>query len=104
MFRKNDGMNRSFLDQCSDYRHRTIGINREPNQVSKSEFKAMALKFFRQVEASGESVVITDHGKPALELRPYRGNARKPRDVLRRSVVRYVDSTAPVDSDWEAAQ
>ncbi|MFS8981450.1 type II toxin-antitoxin system Phd/YefM family antitoxin, partial [Cupriavidus necator] len=26
------------------------------NQVSKTEFKAKALEFFRQVEASGESV------------------------------------------------
>jgi antitoxin (DNA-binding transcriptional repressor) of toxin-antitoxin stability system len=76
----------------------------QPNQVSKSEFKAKALEFFRQVEASGESVVITDHGKPALEVRPYRSNARQPLDVLRGSVVRYIDPTSPVDVDWEAAQ
>lgn len=76
----------------------------QPNQVSKSEFKAKALEFFRQVEASGESVVITDHGKPALEVRPYRSNTRKPLDMLRGSVVRYVDPTSPVDVDWEAAQ
>jgi len=74
------------------------------NQVSKSEFKAKALEFFRQVEASGESVVVTDHGKPALEVRPYRNADRNPLDVLRGSVVRYVDPTAPVDVEWEAAQ
>jgi len=74
------------------------------NQVSKSEFKAKALEFFRQVEASGESVVVTDHGKPALEVRPYRNADRHPLDVLRGSVVRYVDPTAPVDVEWEAAQ
>jgi antitoxin (DNA-binding transcriptional repressor) of toxin-antitoxin stability system len=73
-------------------------------QVSKSEFKAKALELFRQVEASGESMVVTDHGKPALEVRPYRGNERHPLDVLRGSVVRYVDPTAPVDVDWEAQQ
>ena len=76
----------------------------QPNQVSKSEFKAKALELFRQVEASGESVVITDHGKPALEVRPYRSDARPPLDVLRGSVVRYVDPTSPVDVDWEVAQ
>jgi PHD/YefM family antitoxin component YafN of YafNO toxin-antitoxin module len=51
----------------------------DANQVSKSEFKAKALEYFRQIEGSGESVIVTDHGKPALE--------------------------EPVaDSDWEAAQ
>ncbi|WP_179402002.1 type II toxin-antitoxin system Phd/YefM family antitoxin [Burkholderia guangdongensis] len=74
------------------------------NRVSKSEFKARALEFFRQIEASGESLVVTDHGKPALEVRPYRSNERNPLDVLRGSVVRYIDPTAPVDVAWEAAQ
>jgi antitoxin (DNA-binding transcriptional repressor) of toxin-antitoxin stability system len=75
------------------------------NQVSKSEFKAKALEFFRQIETSGESVVVTDHGKPTLEVRAYRSNERDPLDVLRGSVVRYDSPTEPVaDSEWEAAQ
>jgi len=74
------------------------------NQVSKSEFKAKALEYFRHVEASGVSIVVTDHGKPALEVRPYRSADRSPLDVLRGSVVRFVDPTAPVDVVWEAAQ
>jgi antitoxin (DNA-binding transcriptional repressor) of toxin-antitoxin stability system len=77
----------------------------DENQVSKSEFKAKALEFFRQVEASGESVIVTDHGKPALEVRPYRSLARNPLDVLRGSVVRYESPTDPVaEGEWEAAQ
>ncbi|MFK2889662.1 type II toxin-antitoxin system Phd/YefM family antitoxin [Dyella flagellata] len=76
----------------------------EGNQVSKSEFKARALEFFRHVEASGESVIVTDHGKPALEVRPYRRSERHPLDVLRGSVVRYSDPMAPVDVPWEAAR
>ncbi|HKT95804.1 MAG TPA: type II toxin-antitoxin system Phd/YefM family antitoxin [Paraburkholderia sp.] len=77
----------------------------ERNQVSKSEFKAKALEFFRQIEASGESVVVTDHGKPALEVRTYRNMERNPLDVLRGSVVRYENPTEPVaEGDWEAAQ
>ncbi|MBD2939833.1 type II toxin-antitoxin system Phd/YefM family antitoxin [Burkholderia pseudomallei] len=73
------------------------------NQVSKSEFKAKALELFRWVEASGQSVVVTDHGKPALEVRPYRCAERNPLDVLRGSVVRYDDPTAPVEVQWCAA-
>ena len=75
------------------------------NQVSKSEFKAKALEYFRKIEASGESVIVTDHGKPALEVRPYRGEDRHPLDILRGSVMRYDKPTESVaDSDWETAQ
>ena len=74
-------------------------------QVSKSEFKAKALEFFRKIEASGESVIVTDHGKPTLEVRPFRGIKRNPLDVLRGSVVRYDSPTEPVAEDeWEAAR
>ena len=77
----------------------------DDHRVSKSEFKAKALEFFRQVEASGQSVIVTDHGKPALEVRPYRSVARDPLDVLRGSVVRYENPTAPVgEDDWESAK
>jgi antitoxin (DNA-binding transcriptional repressor) of toxin-antitoxin stability system len=83
----------------------TIGAIVQGNLVSKSEFKAKALELFRQVEASGESLIVTDHGKPALEVRPYRGVERSPLDVLRGSVVRYDNPTAPVgEDDWEATQ
>lgn len=71
-------------------------------QVSKSRFKAKALEFFRQVETSGEPVVVTDHGQPKLEVRPYKPLTRNPLDVLRGSVLRYDNPTAPVaEDDWE---
>ncbi len=73
-------------------------------QISKSEFKAKALEFFRQIESSGESVVVTDHGKPSLEIRQYCGADRNPLDILRGYVLRYDDPLAPVDVEWEAAQ
>jgi antitoxin (DNA-binding transcriptional repressor) of toxin-antitoxin stability system len=76
-----------------------------PQQVSKSRFKAQALELFRQVEASGEPLVITDHGKPTLEVRPYcpvRPDAN-PLEELRGSVLRFDDPFAPVgENDWEA--
>jgi prevent-host-death family protein len=75
------------------------------HHVSKTEFKARALEFFRQVEATGEPLIVTDHGKPALEIRPYRPLGRDPREILSGSVVRFEDPTEPVgDDDWEAAR
>ena len=77
----------------------------DSNAVSKSEFKAKALEYFRRVETSGQSVVVTDHGRPTLEVRRYRGVDRKPLEILRDSVVRYDNATEPVgDEEWEAAR
>jgi len=43
-----------------------------PQQVSKSHFKAHALELFQEIEASGQPLVVTDHGRLTLEIRPYR--------------------------------
>lgn len=75
------------------------------NQVSKSQFKAKALEYFREVESSGQTVVITDHGQPTLEIRRFQSPSRSPLDVLRGSVLRYDRPLDPVGSDeWEAAR
>jgi hypothetical protein len=71
-------------------------------RVSKSVFKARALEFCREIESTGESLVLTDHGRPVLEVRPYEENDSDPLDTLRRSVVRYERPTDPVaDDEWE---
>jgi antitoxin (DNA-binding transcriptional repressor) of toxin-antitoxin stability system len=73
------------------------------NPVSKSQFKAKALEILRQVETSGESVVVTDHGIPTIEVRRYRQKDINPRDVLRGSVIQYEKPTEPVgEENWEA--
>lgn len=72
--------------------------------LSKSQFKPKALEIMRSVEQGKGSVVITDHGKPVLELRPYDDNEVDPKQCLAGSVVEYVDPLGPVsDNDWEAA-
>jgi antitoxin (DNA-binding transcriptional repressor) of toxin-antitoxin stability system len=75
-----------------------------PRQVPKSRFKAQALELFRQVEASGSPLVVTDHGRPTLEVRPYRPArpAADPLEELRGSVLRFDDPFAPFgENDWE---
>ncbi len=72
-------------------------------QVSKSQFKAKALEFFRGVESSGETIIVTDKGQPTIEVRRYRSDKRSPLDRLRGTVVEYVEPTEPVgEDDWEA--
>jgi antitoxin (DNA-binding transcriptional repressor) of toxin-antitoxin stability system len=73
------------------------------HKVSKSVFKAKALEYFRLVESTGESVIITDHGTPTLEVRPYRKAKRDPLRELRGTVLRFDDPFAPVgEGDWES--
>ena len=67
------------------------------SEICKSRFKARALEFFREIEATGTSVIITDHGKPALEVRRFRD--RKPLERLKGSVIRYEGATQAVADD-----
>lgn len=72
--------------------------------VSKSTFKAKALELLREVESSGQSLIVTDHGKPTLEVRPYHPSSADPLLALRGTVVKYDDPMAPVaDNEWEAS-
>lgn len=72
-------------------------------QVSKSQFKARALEFFREVESSGEPLIITDNGRPALEIRPYTPTGEDPRKRLKGSVLGYEQPTEPIEPDaWES--
>ena len=71
--------------------------------VSKSKFKPYALKYFRQVQETGEELIITDRSRPVLKIVPY---SESPEDVLkslRGSVLKYESPMQPVaDDEWEA--
>ena len=70
-------------------------------KISKSQFKAKALEIFREVEATGSTVIITDHGRPTIEVRPYSVENHNPLNALRGSVSGYTDPLEPVgDDDW----
>lgn len=72
--------------------------------ISKSEFKAKALEVLRAIENSGEARVITDHGKPTLEIRKLRRQELPPLVVLKGTVLKFEKPTEPVASeDWENA-
>ena len=42
--------------------------------VSKSQLKAHMLEYFREVEKSGEGLVVTSHGTPTLKVVPADSN------------------------------
>jgi antitoxin (DNA-binding transcriptional repressor) of toxin-antitoxin stability system len=72
--------------------------------ISKTEFKAHALEVLRDIEQSGKPRIITDRGKPTLEIRKLRQQEVTPLEVLKGTVVKYAAATEPVaDDDWESA-
>jgi len=70
--------------------------------MSKTQFKARALEYFREVERTREELIITDRGRPVVKLIPFSGEPGSALLSLRDSVVRYDDPTEPVgEADWE---
>ncbi len=72
--------------------------------VSKSQFKAQALEFLRNVEEKKQPLIITHAGRPVVKVVPY--NQKSDQEAilksLRGSVLKYEDPTEPVGlEDWE---
>ncbi len=72
--------------------------------MSKTELKAHALEVFREIERTGEPLIVTDRGKPVLEVRRFNQHQNEPLLLLKDSVARYEAPTAPVaEEDWDSA-
>ncbi len=54
--------------------------------VSKSQFKPKALQYFREIQENGQNLIITDHGKPVIEIVPYHEEAQVVLEELKNSV------------------
>lgn len=71
-------------------------------EISKTEFKAHALEVLRDIEHSGQPRIITDRGRPTLEIRKLRQQKVSPLELLKGTIVKYEAPTSPVaDDDWE---
>jgi prevent-host-death family protein len=70
--------------------------------VSKSVLKAKMLEYFRQVEETGEELIVTDNGRPVVKVVPIR-KRRTAADVFgdaRGRVVYREDILAPTTDEW----
>ena len=71
-------------------------------EVSKSQLKAKMLAYLRQVEDTGEELVVTDNGRPVVKVVPI-AKARSARDVfgdLRGRVVYHGEVLADTTDEW----
>jgi antitoxin (DNA-binding transcriptional repressor) of toxin-antitoxin stability system len=72
--------------------------------ISKTEFKAHALEVLREIEHSGKSRIITNHGKPTIEIKKLRQREVSPQEKLKNSVLKYEAFDEPVGiDDWKNA-
>lgn len=51
-------------------------------EVSKGKLKSKMLEYFREVERTGESLIVTDHGRQVLEVRPVQKKTMSSEEVL----------------------
>lgn len=74
--------------------------------VSKSQFKAQALEYFREIEKNKQPIVVTHAGKPVVKIIPYQEEERDKAILasLRGSVLKYEDPDEPAidPEDWDA--
>lgn len=72
-------------------------------EMSKTKLKAQMLKVFREIERSGEPVIVTDRGRPTLRIEPIR-RKRSVEEVFGhlRGKVHFVgDPNEPTTGEWE---
>lgn len=72
-------------------------------EISKTKLKAQMLKVFRDIEESGEPVIVTDRGRPTLRIEPIarKGTVDEIFGHLRGKVRFIGDPNAPTTGEWE---
>jgi antitoxin (DNA-binding transcriptional repressor) of toxin-antitoxin stability system len=70
--------------------------------ISKSKLKTHMLQIFRQIEQTGEEVIVTDNNRPVLRIQPI---TRKPsvNEVFARyrgKLVFHEDPDTPTIAEW----
>lgn len=70
--------------------------------VSKSLLKAKMLEYFRQVEETGEELVVTDNGQAVVKVVPIqtRRSAAEVFADVRGRVVYHEDILVPTTDEW----
>ena len=70
--------------------------------VSKSLLKGKMLEYFRQVEETGEELVVTDNGRPVVKVVPIhtKSSAAELFADVRGRVVYHEDILAPTIDEW----
>ncbi len=81
----------------------TMTIDTSTPTISKGKLKARMLEIFREIEASGQELIVTDHGKPVLRIVPIK--EKKTVDEVFGEyygrVVYHEDINTPTIDEWD---
>ncbi len=71
--------------------------------ISKSKLKAQMLGVFREIEKSGEELIVTDHNKPVLRIQPLKQGKtiHELFGTLQGKVTYKDDLNAPTINEWD---
>jgi len=72
------------------------------HKISKSKLKARMLEIFRNIEATGEELIVTDHGKPVLRIEAIK-HKKSVIDLfadIQGQVVYHEDIDTPTVEEW----
>ena len=73
--------------------------------ISKSKLKANMLRVFREIEASGEELIVTDRNRPVLRIQPI-GRGKSVEELFgpfQGQLVFHEDVNAPTIEEWAEA-
>ena len=70
--------------------------------VSKSQFKPRTFEYLRKVEKNGDTILLTDRGRPVVEIVPHGYSAMEALESMRGLVREYHDPTKPTGETWDA--
>ena len=73
----------------------------ETRTIAAGEFKAKCLKLMDEVQATGEEIVITKHGKPVAKLAPLEKKLPSLFGCMKGSITILGDIIEPVDAGWQ---
>jgi prevent-host-death family protein len=81
----------------TNYGHIWIDMN-----IPAAIFKAECLKLMDDVARTGQSVVITKHGKPVAQLSPIPAQSRSLFGYMKHTMRLEGEILAPIDAAWSA--
>ncbi|MFA5505002.1 MAG: type II toxin-antitoxin system prevent-host-death family antitoxin [Vulcanimicrobiota bacterium] len=70
--------------------------------ISKSKLKTHLLKVFRELEDSGEELIVTDRNRPVLRIVPYkeRKDVKDAFSDIRGKLSLFEDPDLPTQDEW----
>ncbi len=74
-----------------------------PKSVPATEFKARCLALLEEVRETRQPLLVTRHGKPVAEIRPFAPRHAERTNPLKGSITYQGDLISPVHERWDSA-